>query len=92
MGEVGSGGAASERALARAHRVTQDIADDLLTHLPDLGDPIVQRALDAWVEQAADTMRAVGEALEERLLGAGRTQPSTRVPTSDGPVPRRGRD
>ena len=47
------------------------MSDDLLTHLPDLGDLPTQRALDAWVEQAADTLRALSEALEERLLDLG---------------------
>jgi len=47
------------------------MSDDLLTHLPDLGDLPTQRALDAWVEQAADTLRALSEALEERLLELG---------------------
>lgn len=55
-------------ALGRTHRATREIADDLLAHLPDVGDPTAQRAIDAWVEQAADTMRALTEALEERLL------------------------
>jgi hypothetical protein len=47
------------------------MSDDLLTHLPDLGDLPTQRALDAWVEQGADTLRALSEALEERLLELG---------------------
>ena len=50
------------------------MSDDLLTHLPDLGDLPTQRALDAWVEQAADTLRALSEALEERLLELGSTR------------------
>ena len=57
------------------------MSDDLLTHLPDLGDLPTQRALDAWVEQAADTLRALSEALEERLLDLGSTR-GTR-PTGD---------
>lgn len=59
-------------ALAGIRRTGLDLADDLLTHLPDLGDPLTQRAVDAWVEQAADTLRAVAEAVEERLLEVGR--------------------
>lgn len=58
----------SLRALAEARTTTARLSDDLLTHVPDLGDRIVQRALDEWVEQAADTLRAVSEALEDRLL------------------------
>ena len=60
-------------ALSGARRTGLDLADDLLTHLPDLGDPVTQRAVDGWVEQAADTLRAVAEAVAERLLDMGRT-------------------
>ena len=66
---------ATLRALTRARGVTRDLADDLLTHLPDLGDITTQRALDAWVEQAADTLLALSEAMEERLIDLGRTIP-----------------
>ena len=69
----GTADPATLRALARARGVTRDLADELLTHLPDLGDITTQRALDAWVEQAADTLRALSEALEERLIDLGRT-------------------
>ena len=62
------------------------MSDDLLTHLPDLGDLPTQRALDAWVEQAADTLRALSETVEERLLELGsmrgRTAPTTTRRTS----------
>src|SRR3954471_15622992 len=61
------------RALATGRSSTRTLSDDLLTHLPDLGDLPTQRALDAWVEQAADTLRALSEALEERLLDLGAT-------------------
>lgn len=66
-----STGAAEQRtlrALARARSVTAALSDDLLTHVPDLGDLSTGRVLDAWVEQAADTLRALSEAIEERLL------------------------
>ncbi|GAB3877121.1 hypothetical protein GCM10028802_16520 [Terrabacter terrigena] len=62
------------------------MSDDLLTHLPDLGDLPTQRALDAWVEQAADTLRALSEALEERLLHLG----SAAVPDTSGRAHRAG--
>lgn len=65
------------RALTRTRRVTRDIAEDLLTHLPDLGDLPTQRLLDAWVEQAADTMRALTECAEEHLLGASSPAPAS---------------
>ena len=62
---------ATLRALATGRSATRAMSDDLLTHLPDLGDLPTQRDLDAWVEQAADTLRALSEALEERLLDLG---------------------
>lgn len=70
----GSGRPASAvlSALAEARRTGLDLAEELLTHLPDLGDATTQRAVDAWVEQAADTLRALAEACEERLLDEGR--------------------
>lgn len=81
--------APSRAALARARRTTRAVADDLLTHLPDVGDPAAQRLLDAWVEQATDTARALSEALEERLVHRA---PSFAEPTAgscaaDGSAP-----
>ncbi|HET6667568.1 MAG TPA: hypothetical protein VFG98_09835 [Intrasporangium sp.] len=66
---------ATLRALTRARSLTRELADDLLTHLPDLGDIGTQRELDTWVEQAADTLRALSDALEERLLVVCKPQP-----------------
>jgi hypothetical protein len=66
---------ATLRALTRARRLTRDLADGLLTHLPDLGDIGTQRELDTWVEQAADTLRALSDAMEERLLVVTKPQP-----------------
>src|SRR3954470_12586290 len=62
---------ATLRSLTDARSTTRTLSDELLTHLPDLGDLPTQRALDAWVEQAADTLRALSESLEERLLELG---------------------
>lgn len=63
---------ATLRSLAAVRASTRDLSHQLLTHLPDLGDRATQRALDAWVEQAADTLRALSEAMEDRLLEVGR--------------------
>src|SRR3954451_936701 len=80
---------ATLRSLTSARATTRTLSDELLTHLPDLGDLPTQRALDAWVEQAADTLRALSESLEERLLqvGSASTPPAGagREPTS-GPA------
>lgn len=64
-------GRATDAALARTRASTLAMSDVLLTHVPDLGDLPTQRALDAWVEQAADALRALSDAAEERLLGDG---------------------
>jgi len=71
----GAAGPATLRALAAGRSATRTLSDDLLTHLPDLGDLPTQRALDTWVEQAADSLRALSEALEERLLDLGAAPP-----------------
>lgn len=59
------------QALAEGRSMTRELAADLLTHLPELGSPPEQRLLDAWVEQAADTLLALSDAFEERLLDLG---------------------
>lgn len=67
----GAADPATIRVLSSARSTARELSDELLTHLPDLGDLPTQRALDAWVEQAADTLRALSETLEERLLDLG---------------------
>lgn len=76
---MGSAGGARQvppraaRALADGRSLTRDLAADLLTHLPELGSAKAQRHLDTWVEQAAETLLALSEVLEERLLDLGST-------------------
>src|SRR3954471_22023108 len=77
----GTADPATLRSLTASRSTTRTLSDELLTHLPDLGDLPTQRALDAWVEQAADTLRALSESLEGRLLELG-----------SGPAPRAGGD
>jgi hypothetical protein len=67
----GAAEAVTLRALADARAGSRSLSDALLTHLPDVGDLATQRLLDAWVEQGADTLRALAETLEERLLDLG---------------------
>jgi hypothetical protein len=74
------------RALTAARNTTRTLADQLLTHLPDIGDFATQRALDAWVEQAADTLRALSEAVEERLIDLGRALPDSTMRHGSAPV------
>ena len=72
---------AALRALAAARTETRAMSDRLLDHLPDVGDLATQRLLDTWVEQAADTLRALSEAAEERLLDLGRASAPHGIPT-----------
>ncbi len=75
----------SLRTLAAARSDTRAMSDQLLAHLPDVGDLATSRLLDAWVEQAADTLRALSEAVEERLLALGRAA-TLDVPREDAPA------
>src|SRR6476469_5329170 len=68
---AGAADPATLRALVTARSTTRTMSDDLLTHLPDLGDLPTQRALDAWVEQADDTLRALSEAFLQPFLELG---------------------
>lgn len=38
------------RSLAEGRATTRRMAGELLTHVPDVGNPSTQRLLDAWVE------------------------------------------
>ncbi|HET8987321.1 MAG TPA: hypothetical protein VFN43_02330 [Humibacillus sp.] len=71
---------AALRALAAARAETRAMSDRLLEHLPDVGDLTTQRLLDTWVEQAADALRALSDAAEERLLDLGRPSPPDGIP------------
>src|SRR5690348_6117663 len=73
---------ATLRALASSRAAARSMSDELLTHVPDLGDLPTQRALDSWVDQAADTLRALSEALEERLLDLGSASASPAAESS----------
>jgi hypothetical protein len=39
--------------------------DDVLSHVPDTGDTATGRAVDDFVEQAADALRALDQVLAE---------------------------
>ncbi len=79
------GASAGLRGLARARSTTGEMAQELLSHLPEVGDATTQSVLDAWVEQAADTLRAVSGALEDRLLELGRDTGDTTVTETRAP-------
>lgn len=74
--------------LDAARRRTVQLAGELLSHQPDLGDYEAQRTLDGWVEQAADSLHAVASLLEYRLIDAGRAAQAAdldRTPTPTAP-------
>jgi hypothetical protein len=50
------------RVLGAVREVARAQADDLLDHVPDTGDTVTGRAVDDFVEQAADALRALDEA------------------------------
>jgi hypothetical protein len=50
------------RALTTLRGVARAQADDVLAHVPDTGDAATGRAVDDFVEQAADALRALDEA------------------------------
>lgn len=66
------------RALADGRVLARELAADLLTHTPELDSEVEQRLLDAWVEEAAEALLAVSDALEVRLLELGSQPVSTR--------------
>ena len=43
--------------------MARSAAGDVLSHVPDTGDTTTGRAVDDFVEQAADSLRALDEAL-----------------------------
>lgn len=61
------------RGLADGRALTRELAADLLTHTPELAGDTEQHQLDAWVEQAAEALLALADALEARLLELGAT-------------------
>jgi hypothetical protein len=57
------------------------IEDDLLSCLVVMGEPDPQRAVDAWVDQVVDLLRAVDEVTGQHLSTLSRV--STRLGESD---------
>jgi hypothetical protein len=54
--------------------------DDLFSVIPILGEPVGQRLLDDWVDQAVDLLRAIGESaseLDQRLALARAAHPDS---------------
>src|SRR5690349_16812919 len=55
------------RALTAVREVARSQSDDLLDHVPDTGDTTTGRAVDDFVEQAADALRALDESIAATL-------------------------
>jgi hypothetical protein len=62
------------RALTAVREAALASSEDVLRYVPDTGDTATGRAVDDFVEQAADALRALDQALAEtvRRLEAGR--------------------
>jgi len=73
-GRPGSAAGPAE-VLADLRRSALVGADALLQHVPDTGDHATGRAVDAFVEQAVDALRALAEVVGETLAGAGGAGP-----------------
>ena len=54
-------------ALTAVREAARAQADDVLGHVPDTGDRMTGRAVDDFVEQAADALRALDEAVAGTL-------------------------
>lgn len=54
-------------ALTVLRDVARAQADDVLGHVPDTGDTATGRAVDDFVEQAADALRALDQSVAETL-------------------------
>jgi hypothetical protein len=55
------------RVLGAVREAARSQADDVLRHVPDTGDSATGRAVDDFVDQAADALRALDEAVAETL-------------------------
>lgn len=67
-------------ALEDLRVVARDGAEEVLGHVPEVGDRITQNALDGLLDQLADTLRALdaeSTELAKRLRIAASSQPAT---------------
>lgn len=79
--------AAADALFALRDRVT-DAEDDVLSSLVVTGEPRPQRVLDDWLDQVADTLRAVGETASDLAvtLNAHTTDTAGGTPTALSPT------
>ncbi|WP_392544921.1 hypothetical protein [Oryzobacter telluris] len=57
--------------------VVAEAEEDVLASLVVTGEPHAQRVLDDWLDQVADTLRAVGASADELAPTVARFAPST---------------
>jgi hypothetical protein len=87
------------RLLDGLRLVARSAAGDVLSHVPDTGDTSTGRAVDDFVEQAADSLRALDEALTTTIRLIDTTagmpgnggSPGTGIPGAPGIPGERGR-
>lgn len=73
--------------LASVAQMLADAEDDLLSCLVVMGEPDPQRALDGWVDQVVDVLRAVDEVATQH--GATIARAAARLPEAvPAPAPR----
>ena len=67
-------------ALEELRAVAREGAEEALGHVPEVGDRVTQNALDGFLDQVADTLRAIDAESTElagRLRIAAASQPAT---------------
>ncbi len=64
--------------------VVAEAEDDVLASLVVTGEPHAQRVLDDWLDQVADTLRAVGEAADALAPPLARFAGAPAVPEPGG--------
>ena len=81
--------AAADALFALRDRVA-DAEDDVLSSLVVTGEPRPQRVLDDWLDQVADTLRAVGETASDLAasLNARADVPADSPATAPSPTVR----
>jgi hypothetical protein len=82
-------------ALEGLRAVAREGADDVLGHVPEVGDRVTQNALDGFLDQLADTLRAVDAESTElaarlRIAASSQTDaPARETATDDVSAPPR---
>lgn len=78
--------AGTAQVLIDVRRAALEAADALLQHVPDTGDHTTGRAVDAFVEQSVDALRALAEVTGEALATGDDGDGSAERGPDPGPV------